>query len=404
MDDLATGAAEFLLSHRHDLQNGELHLDWERAFSGRTFSLPLSAQPLAQGDSMMDDGGPAATMAAWGRGDYSSYQDEIDGISLDGGTFTAHLGADLRARPDLLTGLALAINRSEFDFTQDGASNGIYTVNIATVNPYVSWSASDAFKLWGAFGYGRGQTKVDIEGGGEDDKESGSFKSILGGARYELTADGPVSLAVKLDGAASQFLDVDVQQGRLALEASKMIAMESGLLSTAMELGLKMSNVHESGFEVAGRLGYSQPESGLSVSANSRLLLAGGDRKEWGLGGGLYYQSQTGEGLQLALEPSVGITSSKLDTLWSLPGSEFAVNTAEPEARLKASLGYGVPLDSGLFTPYTSLSASRHSTSYDAGLYYTLISGSKLHLRAEKKFSSTAGPDHRVSLQAQVDL
>ena len=222
------------------------------------------AQAAADGNSA---GQPFASLSIWGSADYSSYGNEVDGIDLDGHLFSAHLGIDIKPRPDLVTGLALAMNRSSADYDTDG-SEGTYEVRITSVNPYVSWSPSNTVSLWASGGYGQGETELKQKG--EDGiTEQGPFSSFAGGGRLQLwrsaedgAAEPQMSLALKLDGATAHFRDVNVQMARLAGEFSRTTFMEAGHLSTAVELGVRMRSTEAAGMEVGGRINWFHPVLG----------------------------------------------------------------------------------------------------------------------------------------------
>jgi len=79
-----------------------------------------------------------------------------------------------------------------------------------------------------------------------------------------------------------------------------------------------MSSVDESGAELAGSLHW-YGTSGISAFGKSRVLLTGGEQKNWGISGGLGYAPSGGEeGLMVSLEPSLGsATQQLLSNLWS---------------------------------------------------------------------------------------
>jgi len=63
----------------------------------------------------------------------------------------------------------------------------------------------------------------------------------------------------------------------------------AGVFTTDLELGLLMSSVDESGAELAGSLHW-YGTSGISTFGKSRVLLTGGEQKNWGISGGLCSQ------------------------------------------------------------------------------------------------------------------
>ena len=142
------------------------------------------------------------------------------------------IGVDTPLHDDLITCVSLALNTSSFDMNDSNSSaedDGTYTVNIITVNPYVSWAPRENLSLWGAVGYGRGETKFEQDGDSSATRD-GDFTSIAGGGRFEVwhSAAGR-SLAIQLDGSTTSFLDADAQRVRFAGEISQSTSLESGL-------------------------------------------------------------------------------------------------------------------------------------------------------------------------------
>ena len=158
LESLTTDAAQFLWSRQGAIQRGDLQL--QQALAGRRFAIPLSA--LSQSSASGAQGGFAtSTLSLWGSADYTSYENILDGVDLDGDVFLVAVGLDTQPRADLVTGLAVAINSSDFDYTYNAVDNqsvgteeaeGTYEVSITTVNPYVSWSASEHLDVWATCG------------------------------------------------------------------------------------------------------------------------------------------------------------------------------------------------------------------------------------------------------------
>ena len=179
--------------------------------------------------------------------------------------------------------------------------------------------------------------------------------------------------------------------------------MDSGVLNTALELGLLMSSADESAAELVGRLHW-QGAAGLSTSVQSRVLLGGGDRQEWGIGGALRYTAGDGEGLMMSLEPSFGISNPQLlPDLWSATTSNLSITREAPTARLNAAIAYGFPTTGGLLTPYTDLSFSDTTSTYGAGLRYGLPTGWTLDLKGTHK-TTTEDPENSILLELEAEL
>ena len=409
MEEVVTDVADYLLSHHQDIQaNG---FDWRQALSGNNFSFALADASVSQGSMDMDDGkhshnSGSSPVSFWGGIDYSSLEDKIEGFDLHGDIIYFNFGVDKEFTPDLVAGVLLSISNSEFDLTQGPAEN-TYEVDISTVNPYISWEASDDLSLWASVGYGRGQADLTDDSTDTTVSQSGDFTSFSAGGRFQLwQSEAGTALALKLDGTTAHFLDVDVQNSRLAAELSHDFSIESGVLNTALELGLLMSSADESAAELAGRLHW-QGDAGFSASAQSRVLLGGGDRQEWGIGGALHYTTAgAGEGLMMSLEPSLGISNPQLlPGLWSATRSgDLAIATEAPTARLNAAIAYGFPTSDGLLTPYTDFSLSETTNTYTAGLRYGLPTGLDLDLKGMRKTSTTDDGENSILLELGSDL
>ena len=293
---------------------------------------------------------------------------------------------DLQPIPRLTSGLALTTSRWGLDYvtnTNGATAEGTYEIGVTMLHPYVNRWATEQLSLRATFGYGRGDVKQTPEDGNGATRTDG-LTSWAGGVRFEVvpgidprTGEGsPFGLAFKVDGAAASFLDTQGQLARLAAEVSHSFAVENGLLSAALELGWSIRSVSDTddpdaqqqavaekndggGAELAGRLHWLSTDGSLSATVDTRVLLGGGHHGEWGVGGQLRLtpSQRNGEGLSLTLQPSFGVTGTRLDELWSLSGnSDLAINNDQPSARLDAELAYGFPLgDKALLTPYTEL-------------------------------------------------
>ena len=404
MEEVVTDVADYLFSHHQEIRaNG---FDWRQALSGKNFSFTPADTSTPQ--SGMDDGKPSSSgsgpLSFWGAMDYSSLQDNIETISLDGDTLSFNFGVDKEFTSDLVLGILLSIANSEFDLT--GGFTGTYEVDLSTLNPYISWDASEDLSLWASVGYGRGQVDLtETSGNAAPISQGGNFTRFSAGGRFQLwQSETGTGLALKLDGTAAHFLGADVQRSRLATELSHDFSIESGVLNTALELGLLMSSADEPAAELVGGLHW-QGDAGLSGSIRSRVLLGGGDRQEWGIGGALRYTAGGGEGLMMALEPSFGISNPQLlPDLWQVTTSNPATTTAAPTAQLNAKLAYGFPTTGGLLTPYTDFSFSDITSTYGAGLRYSLSTGLDLDLKGTHKTTTMDDVENSILLELRSDL
>ena len=432
LDEVVADTVAFFYGERDHLKNGSL--EWRQALSGRDFVLPLSSLNVAQGEEgVMSEDGPFSTLALWGGGNYSSYRNIIETTDVDGNGFSAVIGMDLQPTPQFTTGLALSTTRWGMDYANDATrAEGTYGIGVTMLNPYVNWLATEQLSLWATFGYGRGEVEQDPE----NDKpttHTDSLTSWAGGLRLEvvpamdpLTGEGaPFGLAFKADGATSSFLETSVQLARLAAEVSHSFPVETGLLRAALDLGWRIRSVSDQdntepqqqaiadgnnsggGAELAGSLNWRNTDDSLSATLDTRVLLGGGRHREWGIGGHLRLtpSRRNGEGLSLTLQPSFGVTDTRLEELWSLSeNGDLAVNNNQPGARLDAKLAYGFPLGNALLTPYTELTWEDATNTYGAGLRYGLSPSLELDLKGTRRSNAEGNPEHRFSLQLRSDL
>ena len=431
MDTVLSDTVTFLSNHQEALNNGEMQ--WEQALSGRSFAFPLSSVDLAEGHASMPGGRLLSSLGIWGGVDYSAYGNKVGGVDIDGGGFSGTVGVDVQPTPRLVTGLALATSRWGLDYTtRDTNDKGAYTVGVTMVSPYMNWIATDQLSFWGAFSYGRGEVKDDQKDWGSSTTKQDSLTSWAGGVRWQILSDAdslteegfPFGLAVKADGATSEFLDTNVRMARLAAEVSRSFSFESGLLNTALEFGWSIRGADNNdnldpllqriadkneggGTELALSVNWLNADARFSATADGRLLLGGGDRKEWGIGGNLRFMpDRDGEGLSLTVEPSIGNpTGTRLVDLWLTDHGDIATGKDMPGARLSTELGYGFRLDSlALLTPYTRLDTTDHSTTYGAGIRYQLDNSLDLDLSASRWNSASGNNDNRLFLQLRSDL
>ena len=429
LDEVVADTVAAFYGEREHLKNGSL--EWRQALSGRDFVLPLSGLNLAQGKegNPTQEENPFSTLSLWGGGNYSSYGNTIRDTDVDGSGFSAVIGVDLQPISRLTTGLALTTTRWGLDYAtgatnSDSEEEGTYEIGITMVNPYMNWLATEQLSLWATVGYGRGEVEQTPDG--EDpatSSDSDSLTSWAGGLRFEvvpgtdpLTGEGsPFGLAFKVDGVTSSFLDNDVQLARLAAEVSRSFTtVENGLLAAALELGWSIRSVSDKddadggGAELAGRLNWLNMDGSGSATVDARVLLGGGDRKEWGMGGHFRFTApsrRNGEGLSLTLQPSFGITDTRLDELWSLSGNgDLAINNDQPGARLDAELAYGFPLGDAILTPYAELTWEDTTNTYGGGLRYGLNPSLELDLTGTRRSGTDGNPENRFSLSLRSDL
>ena len=410
--------AENLYIHHNALQNGTVSFD--QAFSGQGFSVPFS---LAQTDSKDQESSPRFNALLSADIDFSRFSDSSDpDLSIDGTTTNYGIGITLIPNPEvpLLTGLQFGYTRSNSDFEYLEDIDGTYNLRMFSVHPFIAWDATDSLTVWSTVGYGRPNTETTINsivGLDFDSTEdstltsSGDYFSFAGGANYRVWQSDLSALSIGLSGSTTSFLDNDSKEGSISAQFSHDFPFNSGQLKTSADLALILSDSGPSATELSGNLNWLPNQGRLSGSTNARVLLFGGDRSEWGIGGSVVLlPGERGEGLSLALRPSFGQTNTALSNLHLDPFSfsdptELALSTAPLTTRFNAELAYGFPTGNhALLTPYTKLSMGHYGATTSAGLRYHLDSGLDLDLSASHRQRSSGNNDNRFFLQLRSDL
>ena len=345
---------------------------------GASFTLPLGAS----GSGTADASGPAL----WGRGERVSLSGTEEDVSWDGELWSAHLGADMRIRSDLLAGAALSYAEGEVDTQTTGGDGvrvaGTYETKVTSVHPYVSRILPDGSNLWISAGYGSGEVRITDEGmAGRRaglklwNIATGGRKVLLEGS--DMIAGGASRLALKGEGSLAQ-VDTEADAGltELTVKTSRLRVMlegshERGLagggsLTPALEMGIRFDDGDIGqglGLEVGASVIWSAPATGWTTELRSRMLAAHEkDRDEWGVSALARLEPGAGgRGVYMKFGPSYGQTDSGLGQLfdYSLPATTSAAKSDETSS-LEAEMGYGFAVNGwrpgGLLTPYAGLS------------------------------------------------
>ena len=308
----------------------------------------------------------------WGRGAYTSFRGDDDGMAIEGDVSTATLGGDYAAG-NWIAGLALSHSRGEGSW-RDSDAGGVIESDVTGVYPYASFGIGERFSLWGTLGYGSGTLTVSPEG--HEPLETGlALKMVAAGARGALLSseagDG-FDLAVKTDalgvetsseaaedaGGRLAAAIADVMRLRLALEGSWEVSLGTGSsLRPAFEVGLRHDGGDaETGFglELSGGLALTDPVLGLSAEISGHGLLMHRDEtfRDHGVAGSLRYDPQPASdlGLSLSVSPSWGAGQRGVESLWvTAPTPGAALGSLDdsggsdgPHGRLDAEIGYGL--------------------------------------------------------------
>ena len=392
---------------------------------GATFALPLQMSGNQTTPQL-------SNLAAWGRGERVSLSGTEEEVSWDGDLWSAHLGADMYIRPDLLAGAALSYGEGEVD-TQTTESDGsriagTYETTLTAIHPYVSHVLADGSHLWGSMGYGQGEARIR-EGSATRKTDLSQWSVALGGRRVLLEdsqriAGGITRIALKGEGALAQ-LDTDAQQElteltvkttrlRLLLEGSHERALQGGATVTpALEAGLR----HDGGdlgsglgLEAGASLTWRNPRAGWLAELRARSLVAHEkDRDEWGISALVRMEpAADGRGLSLTFGPEYGHTASGMESWFDYRPTLETANSAardDMEGRLEAELGYGIGVSRtgamALLTPYTGFSLGQSgSETFRVGARYRL--GEGLSVGIEGKHQPQAVGENSLMLRAVI--
>ena len=136
--------------------------------SGRTVrsvNLEQLLGSLSLAMSSKNDARGVGRIEAWSCGDYRSLHDAGTGGPVDwtGRVVGLQLGADVRIRPDLVTGLSLSRSRGRFDHevgSGPAKAGGKYEMGLIGIHPYVVWSVSPSLAAWATIGHAWGELEV----------------------------------------------------------------------------------------------------------------------------------------------------------------------------------------------------------------------------------------------------
>ena len=357
-----------------------------RSMTGREVLLG-SAFHWASGD---ETGGPGFT--AWGRvtaGGFDAEEAHRQGsVQMDGEVTTGIVGADA-AWERWLAGLAVSVSEGEGTYAYGDIGEGKLESTLTGVHPYARFEVNERVQAWGLLGFGTGEmtirpkthapisTDIDMRLGAVGAQGTLMQAGEGGGVDLVLKAD---AFLVRMESAKApntEATQADASRLRLALEGSRSFALgPSAALTPGLEVGLRHDGGDAetgTGVELGGRIAYSNAASGLSIEARARTLIAHEDSgyEEWGASGSVRLDPGTsGRGLSFTLAPTLGAASSGVERLWSLRDAQELTNDDEfePEGRLDAEVGYGLPVLGALTgTPYAGLGLADSARDYRLG-------------------------------------
>ena len=425
-DRLGSGAHTSGWTHPEESRSGNEWIpdgieDETRDMTPRELLLGSSFQ-LALGGDGNRAGAADTRWTAWGRASSSHFDGETEGLIVDGEVTTFTLGADA-AWARWLAGVAVSLSEGEggyrdhLEIDQESRGAGALESTLTSVHPYLRYEASERVSVWGILGYGTGELTLEVE-----NKESWTTDTAMqmaaAGARGVLVPapeSGGVEVALRTDaqlvrmtseaargsdGGNLAATEGDTSRLRVMLEGSRAFVLEGGgALTPSLEVGLRHDGGDAetgTGIEVGGGLSYTDPGTGITVDAKARGLVAHEDTDytEWGASGSVRIEPDaSGRGLSLTLAPSWGADSGGAERLWSAGDARgLAPDSAiDPENRLEAEVGYGIPVfgGRGVTTPHVGWSRT--------GKTETLRLGQRLELGTSRwRIESEFGEEDRT--------
>ena len=393
----------------------------KRALAGKSFSLPLN-----------DTIGGLQDLAVWGGSDYRDMEGGGDRpIKWDGDLLSIHLGADVRLRPDILTGLAVSWSEGDFDYQdQAGSERGRYENEMVSVHPYLSLtSLEEDMQTWFTLGYGRGEVNLEDDSGKHSsDTRLKTAAAGLSGQLYTVDGllgySGTTTVRFKVDGHLSEIktdggndinpLTSDIERVRVALEGVHECPLDNGrTLRPIFEIGLR----HDSGdglegtaVEISAGMHYTDPQRGLTAEGRSRYLMShSDDYDEWGFSGEIRVDPGTDHlGLAFSLIPSWGEGRGDWDRLWAQNAGRIpALNRGKSsKGRVDAQVDYGLLAlgGRGVTTLYGRLSMGNGSEYYRLGSRLELGPSFNLNFEGGHMENSRGSPDHSVQIWAGLEF
>ena len=398
-----------------DLLRAEADASPESEISTAGFLMASSFHMASAGGEGEDESG---RWSLWARGSRSSFSGREDALTLEGDVLTGVMGADYE-RGRVLAGVALAYSTGEGSYTEADARGEVEST-LLSAYPYLRYTLSERLSVWGVLGLGEGGLTLDMkanENANDEHIETDvSLAMAAFGARGKLASVAGYDLAVKTDvlfvrteseaatGLAAA--DARTRRLRLALEGSREVKLDGGVLTPSLEIGLRHDGGDAetgSGLELGGGLRWAGLK-GFSVEVRARGLLAHEERdyEEWGVSASLGLSpGEGGRGLSMRVGSVWGADSGGVERLWSqraLAGSSF-----DPDARLEAEVGYGLDAMRGLLTPYTGVALSSGGESWRAGARFRFGERFTMSLEGDLKETEQGdGPVHGVALRGSL--
>ena len=375
-----------------------------------------------------EDAGP--TFAAWGRVANDAFEGDVDDVEVEGDVTTGLIGFDAEWERTL-AGLVLSQSRGEGSYTLGGdlgGDRGTVESTLTGVYPYARLELSERVSAWGLAGVGQGELTLRQQGGTRVDTDLAMRMGAVGVIGAVLDGSGPsgVGLNVKSDAMwvrtesdraqGLESAEGDVTRLRLIVEGERVFeAGEGATFTPTGQVGLRHDGGDaETGTGVELGAGIRYTTGALTIEGQVRALVAHEDSgyEEWGASGAIrLLPDGSGRGLSLTLAPTWGNAANATERLWSEREATAlaAGGEVEPEGRLEATLGYGVPLLDGRLTgtPEFGLGVSESARDWRLGWRLGLARSGRVDFglgveATRREPANDDAPDNRVGLTATM--
>ena len=323
---------------------------WTR--DGRRDETGMSADEVLQTSSFAmtapdreDDTG----MAWWAEGAVAGFTGRNEALAMHGNVVSGVSGVEHLAR-DRRSGIAVARSIGDVEYSLPSFGSGAAHSSLTSLHPYVCWFPSDDTWMWGMLGYGWGVTSLSGAVTVED------LDTSMRMGAFGITGELLTLESWELVWKASVFaVSMRIDETGVELPIRGDVFSFRGMVESAWEHEFESRAVLRSSFEVGGRYGggdaetggslalgggvrYTAPdERGLTAEVNGHGLAHHADTafEDWGVDGKLRFYRRTG-GRDLSLELELGHGS---------PGDAVR-RFLEPDAAVP--LQRGIPVDVGV--------------------------------------------------------
>ena len=359
-------------------------------------------------------------VGAWGGVEYHGMgEPEAADVRWEGDMLSAHVGMDLRVRPDVLLGVAGSQSTGNYDFadlTHAREIAGTYHADMVSVSPYVAWLPGVAGSaVWAAGGLGWGEVAVDDELAGRRASKTRMTTGALG-ARHRLLSSGFLWIGLRTEAWLSRVevegtedmdaLALEMRRARFLLEWTQVHRFETGHeMNFMLEGGLRYDigdAVNGMGMELGGGFRYVSPSRTVTLEGRGRARLSGSSGyREWGVGGRVEITPQGGNrGLSLRLAPAWGEAASGVQELWERAVSDRPGGGGGPEGRLNAEMEYGLPAFPAV--PYGRVQlAPGGSRTFGTGMRFEVTRVLDVRLEGSQIKNHANNASHRLAISGR---